>query len=379
MNRKATPIVMTHESGASGESVLDILGDMDKLVDNVTASGRDRRLDRIAKKVVGLDMGMDEILERLDDLEELSVSIDDMVDTFKSHYRMAGMDTEVKNQKDLLEKAKNGLQSCLEIRGSLGRILGQFPDDKNALKAMRELELMEKRFTRHKEDASEIVRVLSKKLITPALKELGSKIKKELVKRLVDPDSLKVETWQYEQWNGDLYAQIYFTINDGKTDRRGVISENLSKKGGPKVDSVGGSSGFVRDVSPKEFADMFFIPLKGWSGLLGEDEAQKNRAGSVLKISNVIETVLRRMHSIDVGQIEVNESGTSIEGSYRSNLPKEGARSVGEDRYDEMVDNEKKMVRGVLMPLLQPYMSVIERVSIQDEEKSWVSIIVELK
>jgi hypothetical protein len=71
--------------------------------------------------------------------------------------------------------------------------------------------------------------------------------------------------------------------------------------------------------------------------------------------------------------------GNVVVGGYRSDLPKEGAYEVGYSRYREMVSDEIARWLQVLNPHLAPYKSSIKRMSVQDEEKSWIYTEIELK
>ena len=71
--------------------------------------------------------------------------------------------------------------------------------------------------------------------------------------------------------------------------------------------------------------------------------------------------------------------GNVVVGGYRSHLPKEGSYEVGYSRYREMVSDEIARWLQVLNPHLAPYKSSIKRMSVQDEEKSWIYTEIELK
>ena len=77
---------------------------------------------------------------------------------------------------------------------------------------------------------------------------------------------------------------------------------------------------------------------------------------------------------------EVETGTTRVRGSYRSNsLPKDGAYAVGENRYEDMVDNEIKNFKKQLEPMLKPYAKSIKNVEYYDGEKSWIYVDVDLK
>lgn len=67
-------------------------------------------------------------------------------------------------------------------------------------------------------------------------------------------------------------------------------------------------------------------------------------------------------------------------GSYRSEaLPKEGAYSVGEYKYEEMVRSEIARASKAVDIALAPYKDKISGVDIHDGEKSWIYVSVKIK
>jgi len=76
---------------------------------------------------------------------------------------------------------------------------------------------------------------------------------------------------------------------------------------------------------------------------------------------------------------EISGDSLHVEGSYRSNLPKEGASAVGEYQYEEMVKKELASYHKVLDPALAPYKDKIKSVGVYDGEKSWIYTDITLK
>ena len=74
------------------------------------------------------------------------------------------------------------------------------------------------------------------------------------------------------------------------------------------------------------------------------------------------------------------DGAKGVRAGYRSsNLPKEGAREMGEADYDELLESELAKGKKVVDNALSPYMDGIKEMYLQPEEKSWITVYVELK
>ena len=104
----------------------------------------------------------------------------------------------------------------------------------------------------------------------------------------------------------------------------------------------------------------------------GEAEASAARAGTAKKIADALQRALDSMHAWMREGAKVSDDNLTVEGSYRSNLPKEGAYEVGEYEYERMVSEEISGYRRTLAPLLAPFKDQIAKVEVYDGEKSWI-------
>jgi hypothetical protein len=86
-----------------------------------------------------------------------------------------------------------------------------------------------------------------------------------------------------------------------------------------------------------------------------------------------------RLRYSDLEGATISHDNREIEASYRSDLPKEGAYSVGESQYDEMVRVEITSAKKTVDAALAPWKEKIERVGYSAGEKSWIYISVHLK
>lgn len=103
------------------------------------------------------------------------------------------------------------------------------------------------------------------------------------------------------------------------------------------------------------------------------------RADVAQEVAHGLTQALKLMWTSHLDPVEVSPNNTEIDGAYRSDLPKEGAMAVGEGAYDEMVQKEIARFRKVLERKLDPYKSQIASTSIEDGEKSWIYVHIELK
>jgi len=339
------------------------------------------KIDRIAAKVMTSGV-LDQALRNLSDLDELSNNIDEMVDTFGMHFRVAGIDPEVKTQFDLLSKAKNGLQAAKNTLQAIEGVLRAYPDDKTALRAQKDAQTMVSRFERHELDARKVVSTLSKKALPPALKKYAATVVRAIKARLVDPSILKVIPWQQSDYRGGMQYQVVIKIPaPGTRYQNGVyvltLAESTAQPEGPGV--VRGIGGHPAIETPRQVADKMAEDLKGWPGLKGEEQAISGRQQAAAGIASALNSAITRMRPWMHEKAEITNGNTEVSGSYRSGLPKEGESSVGEYAYRDMVDEEIANFKKVFEPLLRPYQSSVKKVQYYDGEKSWIYTTVRLK
>lgn len=352
-------------------------------------------MDRIAQELLVLarqltaDADLSSLEETLDDLDTLSLNLDRAFEDFGQHFRMAALDTEIVSQFELLQKAKAGLDNAKAVMEAVKMILDANPEDKTAIRVSRDAEVMVSRFTKHMVDARKVVMTISKKGMPESLKKYASDFARIMRSKLEDPNSLTVIPWQRKSYDsttkmdGVLY-QVIFRIVDGNDvnwRQEAAASEFSTGSSGVTFGfGFGGGSGSGVAISPREAAEKFVDGLKGWTGLKGESSAISQRAEVAQKI---VATVNRLLHQFDTWRdprlCEVERGNTIVRGGYRSNLPKEGSRSVGESEYGDMVRNEIGRWKKVLDPALSPFMSAIKNVRIDDGEKSWIYTDIELK
>jgi hypothetical protein len=340
-----------------------------------------KRLNRIAARVA-MPMVLKDQLKTLDDLADLSDNIEDMVDMFGRHFRIAArLDTDVKSQFELLKKAQKGLEAAQNTQKYLEMVLREYPDDKTALRATKDAMVMVKRFQKHEQDARKVVSTISKKEMPPALAKYAGSVVRALKARLVDPKALRVIPWQKKDYRGGIQYQMVVKIPAPELNlNRGVYSlslvESTSTNEGPGVDR---GSGYPKMETPKQVADRMAEVLIGWPGLKGETDAIAEREETARGVQSAMNSAIRRMRPWMQEDAEVETGNARVHGSYRSTLPKEGDRDSGHDRYRDMVDDEIKKFKSVIEPLLKPYAKAIKNVEYYDGEKSWIYVSVDLK
>jgi len=336
----------------------------------------------------------DALLDQLADLAALDGALTDIEESFAMHYgRVAStLRPEVVSHHDALKKAVDGLNLAKGILKSAESIVAAFPEDKTAKRAVADASTMVARFTRHQEEARKVLRTLAQKQMPPALKAAAAKVKAALSKRLVDPDVLQVIPWVMptqasvsghysSSWVDTLEFQYIFRIEGlpERLGRQGRFDLSLREK-------VLGSNGvqFYDGLNPSPYTapaqvvEVFDRALQGWDGIVGQAAANVGRAQVAEKVKAALESALRRAPS-SWGTDPVTVHNLNVRGAYRSGLPKEGEREVGEYRYNEMVKSEITAWRRILDPLLAPHMAGIASVSVYDGEKSWIYTDVHLK
>ena len=340
---------------------------------------------------------VEDALQTLDTLEELSDNLTRIEDTFAQHFKFAvdAPNPEVQSQMELLGKATSGLQSAKEALLALNKALEVAPEEKALQQAIEKATIMVSRFEKHADAARKIIRSISKKSMPPALKKMAAAVSRLIEARLVNPDVLQVIPWQKntENWHtrvkGVAY-QVVFRIDDPeylKTHERRNIEHlaNLTLEE-DTTDTVGVTfienpyaSGRKPAVAA-QVADMFFKQLTGWPGLKGEAEETEKRKKLAPSIAFSLNAALQRANGFDARKAEISDDFLNIEGSYRSNsLPKEGAYSVGEAEYDEMVSKELKRFHSILDPIMQRYKDDIQEMHVTPSEKSWIDVYITLK
>jgi len=342
-----------------------------------------KRLDRIAAKVTAA-VTMKDVLKNLADLDDLSDNIEDMVGMFGRHFKVAArMDTDVDSQLELLKKARNGLEAAKNTQKYLEEVLKEYPDDKTALRAIKDAMAMVKRFEKHEKDARKVISIISKKEMPPALVKFASSVARALRAKLEDPKSLKVIPWQQKTRGGIEYQMVvvvpvpgHHILNISRDEWRVELVESTDSADGPMV-KFGWN---LEKATTREVAKRMTNALSGWPGLKGEESAIAAREEIAKGVASALNSAIARMRGFDDSKAEISDGNTRIEASYRSNyLPKEGAQDVGSDSYYHMVQEEIDRFKKQVEPLLKPFAKAIKDVYYDDSEKSWVYVQVGLK
>jgi hypothetical protein len=344
--------------------------------------------------------GVKDLLKGLLDLDALAENIEKVVNTFGMHFKMgATMDPSVKSQLEALKKARAGLVQARAVVTALQETTKLYPEDKTVQRALKDADVMTRRFGKLAEKARKMITTASKKNLPPALKKLAAAVAKGLKAKLVDPSQLTVTPWQSTRMNYDngvegveyrVDFRVVTTVSDEYNEGRPrnlylgvVLLQPTTSTKGPqysKMDNRGSPWGGGTIVtSPKQVVDVFLEAGKGWKGIKGEESALQKRMPYAKAVANALQRALKGMGSWDVRDVQISKDGLRVNGEYRSSLPKEGERAVGEYEYERMVDDEIRSYRKVLDPLLKPYMKHIKRVTVQDEEKSRIYTHIEMK
>ena len=361
-----------------------------------------RKVQKLASRYLyGAAPGLADVMRTLQKLEELSENIADVTDSFEMHFRTAGaLSPEVTSQLDTLKKATAGLKAAEEALKSVQSIMAAFPTDKTAQRVLKDAQTMVDRYKRLKRSAIDMMHTLSKKTMPPALKAAAAKITPILKGLLTDPSKMQIIPWQNEVLTGDYGSRIegvqYLVAyrvtrtrdnedlqhdHDAPPTKTWDVDLNL-------FESTVGTSGVLFSTSVKRTGVPFQVKdavaafkelLDGDPLLKGEAEANASRKPTAEAIKSALNSALRRMSAYDMEEAEASSDGREVKGAYRSELPKEGARSVGEDDYDDMVQDEIARWKKVLDPHLKPYLGSIKEVRSYDGEKSWIYTEIYLK
>jgi len=346
-----------------------------------------------------------ELLKDLGTLDEMADNIENVVDTFGMHFKMAAqMDPAVSSQLEAFKKAKAGIKAVEQVLKGLQEAARLYPDDKTVQRGLKDAQVMDKRYRRLSAQARKMISTASKKSMPPALKKAVAAVTRGIKARLVNPKDLEVNPWQeisshwgnHRRVDGVQYQVSFVAYRTApnedawgdepktRTIMFGVgLTEHTASKSGPQVSTISWT-GHYSDTkpltSPSDAVKRFVEAGKGWKGIKGEETALQKRIPIAKNIQWAIQIALERMRTYDMRDAEINASATEVTGEYRSDyLPKEGESAVGEYEYDRMVEDELRRYRKVLDPLLKPYKKHIKNVSVSTGEKSWVYTYVTLK
>ena len=333
-----------------------------------------------AAKLLLAAPNLKDIQRTLNELDELGDNIEDSIETFSRHFRVAGA-TDIDNQKDLLRKAEDGLSSVRILQNSIRSILEQFPDDKTALRTQKDADVMFARFERYQVTASKVISTLSKKNLPPALKKLATSAARIIQSKLIDSKALQVIPWQVKTHRGGVIYEVILRVIVPEDVVVGgevqvILGEHTNSVDGAGVIQYKGSA-TVTPTGAKDVAGILLEQIRGWAGMKGESDAVEGRRAAAQAIARILNSALRR--GWDSRDAEIGHGNLEIEGSYRSDLPKEGAYEVGEDDFNRMLSSEISSFKKTLEPNLREFKNIIKNISYDYSEKSWIYVTITLK
>jgi len=322
-----------------------------------------------------------DVMDTLHELAELDENLTDFEDYVQSKFAAKGLDPEVNNQTEALRKALKGIQAAEQALKQAQVIVGLFPDDKTAPRAVQAAEVMIKRFQRHAETARKIIRRIAKKDMPKDIKKAAASLKRALKRRLVNPKDLQEIPWVEKSWGSIATYQIDLMVDTGTGNLAGVRLEQtlVSPSSGRRdegVKYVAGRRAWM-DSAPGSFKITdavagFVEALRGWSGLQGETEATSQRQ----TIAKEIAKILRRWQPNDSDPVEVSSDGTHVRGGFRGY---ERWEMHSEWDYDREVPRESAKYKESIRKDLGNLTKHVKSLSVDYSEKGWWGIYINLK
>ena len=288
---------------------------------------------------------------------------------------------DVKVQLDVLHGTLAALKATEEARKSVAQLSELCPGDKTVLRLGKDAGILAARFEKQAETARKFIRACAAKDMPVDLMKLGKRAAKLVAERLVDPSKLRAIPWLGETFQKKaIYSFILRVESDDLKDYRKRVEIVLECDPHTGALRYGGFGSPCKEgLTANVVAEAMFKALVGWPGMKGEVEATARRKKPADEIARIMGEVSRRC-GFDRDAVETSEDLREIRTSYRSgNLPKDGAYSVGEGEYDEMVREEIASARKAFEPSLARFKDTIESIRIHDGEKSWIYITVTLK
>lgn len=336
-------------------------------------------------------------LDNLADLADLTENAQEIIDGFNLHYaaaRVAGrdqMDPQIASEFQVFNKVVEGGALAVKTVEALTNLVKLFPEETKYAKALADATKMREKLGKQVEASRKILHTLSKKIAPKAIIALAKKVESKIESRLIDPSKIKTFFSQGQYSGGEAYSnfvvQVFVPLPNPDSDQLGAMREHRLWL---QEDAVG-SSGVTMNISwdsripygnwkPATVdgaLDLFLEATEGWNNVKGEAEGQSARKNTAYSIAQAINNATSRLGG---GRDAVIKSDfRTVTGEYRSSLPKEGAYSVGEYRYEEMVSEEIARFKKILDPALAPFKSQIKNISFEDSEKSWIHVTVWIK
>jgi hypothetical protein len=326
-------------------------------------------------------------LDNLSDLAELTENAQEIIDGFNLHYasgRVAGMDPQIASEYAILTKVIEGQKLADQTVKAMENLVKLFPEETKYAKALADARKMLEKLAKQVDASKKIIRTFAKKVAPKALTDLSKKIEAKIKSRLVDPSQVETFFTQSADYQGNVESFFVVKALVGGSDLRPAalwVKELVTGTPGITMSAAfdgGGPYGGWEPATVEGALETFLESVKGWKNVKGEAESQSARSGTAKSIASAIDGVTRRLSSYGQDAATVSSDFRRVEGAYRSSLPKEGAYSVGEYRYDRMVQEEISRARKSVDAALAPYKSQIANVRLYGGE-SWIYIEVTLK
>lgn len=141
-------------------------------------------------RIAGAQNDLQDALANIAFLGDLSENLDEVLGTFAAHYRMASMNPIVSSQMAALDKARKGLKLAQETQKNIEGVLGLYPEDKTATRALADAKTLVLRFGKHVSDAETMIQTISKKEMPPSLKKVAKAAQALVAARMIDPSQL---------------------------------------------------------------------------------------------------------------------------------------------------------------------------------------------
>ena len=277
------------------------------------------------------------------------------------------------SQFDTLDTARKGLQKVKGILQSAQELVDMFPEDKTAQRALKDADVMLRRFQRHEEAARAMIKKLSKKAMPPDLVKAASSLTTAVKRMLINPKALRVVPWQREVTNyrtnvtGVEYQMVFilptperarnnehqFYLIQRTIDREGV------KYGRDRLNLHG-----AKPYSLKEAKEAFFAGLEGWSGIKGLENVVSQRAKVVPDIKNVLWNTARRLGDMSRERgVEVSKDNRELSVTFRTDVDSRDYGQYDESYTDYALANYAPKFEAAL----KPYAKHIKNQSVSNE------------
>jgi len=276
----------------------------------------------------------------------------------------------------VLSRALEAQKIATEAKVKLESILKILPEDKNVPVMMKTIDKMLKGFEKDIDTSRKTIRDASKASASEILKKNAIAIEKGIKAKLDDPKKLSVIPWSEKDTNGSLVPMVIFRVELGSSRKvEAMLREDPTLRPGVLTWSTTFATWNRRVfTNPIEVVTAFVEQLRGWDGLKGEGELNLKRDEIAKSIIAALNDALRDTgtdpYYVELAKYDVKN--LSIEGAYRSDLPKEGESAVGEYEYRRMEAEEIKSFMKILNPALRPFEKDIKKLQVYSGEKSRV-------